>query len=836
MKLLYNWLKELTGAKLSSEKMAELLNLQVAAVESIENMSKSLENVIVAEILEIKKHPQADKLQLVTLRTSQLNNSIANNLKVVCGAFNIKAGDKVPLALPGAVLRLKATDGKLKLLKIEESIIRGVKSVGMLCAEDELGLGEDHSGILILDKLAKVGEKVSKVLGLDDAIIEIENVALTHRPDLFGHLGFSREISAVMGIKRKVQGLKSKVYGCRESIKLKIKIEDSQLCPRYMAVVIDNVKIAPSPLWLQNRLRNVGIRPINNVVDITNYILLEVGQPLHAFDANKLTGGSAKTKEINIRRAKSGEKILALDGVVRELDKDILVIADAEKPIALAGIIGGEYSGVTKETKTIVIESANFNPTIIRKGAKKVGLRTEANLRFEKGLPLVFTEQGMTRVIELIEKIVGGRVVSKIYDHKSKKVEKNLKTKKTINLKIEKISDLIGEKISENQIIKYLTALGFITIKMGKALRITIPAHRTDIEYPEDIIEEIARIYGYQKIKPQPIRAKLEIVAPDPLLKVEKNLKNILTGLGFDEVYNYSFYGENSINLLGINKKDHLELVNPLNPDQRYLRISLLPKLLENATKNISNFENFRIFEIGRIYRSQTNAEMDADQRRNGQRQSASSLHESALPVRQEKYLSGLIFEKNKKMFYLVKGLVEKILERAGIEKNQISYQSCQDINYLYLNQATSIFIEKNPAGVFGEINENLKNNLKISDKVGVFEINLEKIIKLVIGEKIFNKISNYPPIIRDLAILVPKRFKFADIVSLIENYNSLIKNVEPFDVFESEKFGLDTQSIAFRLIFQSFDRTLVSQEIDKILNDLIKNLEQKFQAKIRNF
>lgn len=800
MKLSYNWLKELTKTKTSSEKMAELLNLQVASVEGITDMAKCFEQVVVAEILEIKKHPQADKLQLVKVKTGNLPQAIHH---IVCGAFNIKVGDKVPLALVGAIL----PNG----MEIKEAVIRGQKSAGMLCAEDELGLGHDHSGILILDKKTKVGEKFAKVLGLDDVIFEIETVALTHRPDLFGHLGFAREVAALTNSKLQIPSHKLKSLKTADT-SLKIKVENSKDCPRYMAVVMDNIKIEPSPAWLQNRLRNLGIRPINNVVDVTNAVLLEVGQPLHAFDFNKLSGGTTKSKIINIRRAQDKEKILALDGVARELSKDILVIADGEKPVALAGIMGGEHSGIAEETKTIVIESANFDSVVIRRGAKKVGLRTEANLRFEKNLPLIFTEQGIVRAIELMQQLCRGKVVSTIYDITDKTIAKQLKTKQVINLDKSKIFDLIGEKISEAQIIKYLNALGFVSKKSGAFLKAIIPAHRRDIEYPEDIIEEIARLYGYQKITPQPVRAAFEVVKVDPLLKLEKNLKNALVDFGFDELYNYSFYGEKTINFFKLKKDEHLTVANPLNPDQQFLRISLLSKLLEKAAENNPLFDAFKIFEIGHVYKKN-----DVD-------------------FEEQKHLGGLVLEKNPKMFFLTKGYIEAILENIGIKKNRISYKLSQHHDYQYLENFTGVLVDSQAIGLFGLVNRKIKDSLKIKAEVGLFELNLETLTKFSGQEKLYQKISAYPAVMRDLALLVAKSVKFEELHKLIASFNPLITLVEPFDVFESEKLGKDTRSVAFHLTFQSFDRTLVSQEIDKIIADLVKTLEQKFQAKLRNF
>ena len=503
----------------------------------------------------------------------------------------------------------------------------------------------------------------------------------------------------------------------------------------------------------------------------------------------------------------------------RKLDKDVLVIADSQYPIALAGIMGGEHSGITEKTKTIVLESANFDPVVIRRGAKKTGVRTEANLRFEKGLPLVFTEQGMSRAIELIQKIAGGKVVSKIYDVKDKKIEKLLKIKKIINLELDKISDLIGIKIPETQIIKYLKALDFTVKKIRRLLYIAVPVHRNDIECAEDVIEEIARTYGYEKINPQPIKADLVIVKSDPLLKLERNSKNLLIGLGFDEIYNYSFYGEKTINFFKLKKEEHLEIANPLNPDQQYLRLSLLPKLLEKAGENNQLFDNFRIFEAGKIYHPKGDK---------------SKLITNE--IEQSKYLGGLILEKNKKTFFVVKGIVETILEKIGLDKNKISYQLSRSHSYQYLDNFTGIIFNGEAIGLFGLIKKQTREHLKIVADLGVFEINLEKLAGLGIKEKTFEKISAYPLITRDLALIMPKNIIFNDLFQAIRKFNSLISSVKPFDVFESEKLGANVRSVAFHLIFQSFDRTLVSQEVDSIMADLVKLLETKFQARLRNF
>jgi len=801
MKLSCQWLKELVAFKESPEQLARLLTMHVAQVEGVTKLSQELDKVVAAKILEIKKHPNADKLQVVLVQI----NEQGEKLTIVCGAPNIKIGQMVPLALPGARL----PNG----MEIKASAIRGVQSAGMLCAEDELGLGPDHQGIYILPAKAKIGEPLAKLLQLDDIILDVENKSITHRPDLFSINGFAKEICAIKGLKPKLNKNNIQVSKLGKNLNpVKIQIKDSRLCPRYMAVVIDGIKIAPSPLWMQNRLRNLGIRPINNIVDITNYILLEVGQPLHAFDLSKVDKKAVKGKNIIVRLAKAGEKIVALDGKTYELSDNDLVIADAITPIALAGLMGGEYSGIDAQTKTIMIESAVFEPATIRRSAWRLGLRTEAALRFEKGLPINFPEFGLARAIELVTQLTGGKVVSKIYDVKSVAISKLLKNKRIINLDPERVKKFIGADVSSAKMSAILKTLGYGVVKTKKSFHVSVPLARPDIEQEEDLIEDIIRIYGSDKIIPQPIVAPLMPVAHDPLLHLEQEMKQLLVATGFDEVYNYSFYGERLINLLKIKTADHLSLANPLSPQLKYLRLSLLPYLIENTVKNSALFNQFRIFETGHIYQ------------RDGE-----------IP-KEEKYCAGVILEKNKNIFYTTKGIVEGVLAALGIDSQRLSYQVGKNANYQYLKKLVGILVDNKLIGVMGEIGVALKSELKITTDWAVFEINLETLLSFGVATKQFKAISPYPPILRDLSFLVPKIVIFADLWQTMKNFNPLISLVEPFDIFESEKLGPGVRNIAFHLIFQSFERTLKSEEVDQIMSDLVKLCQDKFSAKLRNF
>jgi len=792
MKLSYQWLKQLLpGLKQSPQKLGEILSMQIAEVEEIIKLSQGLEKVIVAEIIKIKPHPRADKLQVAVVNNGKTKQ------EVVCGAPNIKAGQKVPLALSGTVL----PNG----MEIKPAIIRGVKSNGMLCAEDELGLGSDHEGILILPSNLKPGQSLTKALKLDDIILDVENKSLTHRPDLFNHVGFAREIGAVLGIKPKLQDFKLKTLSNKNPIQ--IKVEDKKLCPRYMAMVMDDIKIAPSPDWLQTRLRNLGMKPINNVVDITNYILFEIGQPLHAFDADKI-----KENKIIIRRAKANEKLLALDGQEYKLSSDNLVIADAKKPVALGGIIGGELSGITDSTKRIVIESASFDPANIRRTAWLLALRTEAVVRFEKGLPMVFPELGLARAIELIQNLAKGKVVSKIYDAKNNEVNKALKQKKEIIFDTVRARMFIGADIKDQQMIKILKGLGAQVKTKGKKFSVVLPSHRPDLSIFEDLVEEVVRIYGAEKITPLPILAKLQPVEQTKEHQLNNRLKNILKGLSFDEVYNYAFADEKAIKYFG-KKQNYREVANPLNEEQQYLRQSLIPGLVGNAIKNSQNYSEFKIFELGRVFNP-----------------------------KEKTKVAGLIFTRNKEVekadkgnvynrhcqnkCFMAKSIVEQILQTMmGGQANEIEKQIRENIKYQFKSSTkTIISFNKKEIGFIGEHDS----------QTGYFELDLEELSKLV-GVKKFSRSSPYPAVKRDLAFLIDKKYNWSEVCDQILKIDELIKGIKFQDTFENKRFG-NKYNRAFHITYQSLDRTLKSKEVKEIEEKVIKMMKEKFQAILRDF
>ncbi len=765
MLLSYNWLKQLLPSlrKVPAEKMLKFLRAGIANAEGFKKLDKELNNkIVIGEIINITNHPNADKLHLVVVNIGK------EKIKVVCGAPNIEKRQKVPIALNGSVLPNNQV--------IKPSIIRGVKSNGMLCSEEELGIGSDAKGICIFPEYFKVGQPIVNALELNDIIFDIENKSMTHRPDLFNHLGFVREISAYLNLKfdDEIKKTRNKNIIKKQDTRLDIKIQEENICSRYMAVVLDNVTISLSPQWMQNRLRNLGVKPINNVVDIMNYVMLEMGQPLHAFDFDKISTNK-KSKQIIIRKARPGEKILALNEQQYELTKDDIVIVGNNRPIALAGLIGGQESGINNNTKKIIIESANFNPVSVRRTAWRLGLRTEAVLRFEKGLPLVFAEIGISRAIQLIQEIIGAKVVSKIYDVKDKRGLVLLNKHHNIIFNFERARKFIGTDILDKEIIKILKNLNCKICKIdSKSISVTPPNYRTDLTIFEDLIEEIIRIYGLDKILAKPIKADLEANSFGLEFVLEKNLKQLLRGCGFDEVYNYAF----------TNEKTFVKIANPLNTKQQYLRKSLVPGLINNAIKNIAYFSEFNIFEIGKVF----------------------------VP-KEEKRLAGLVYTQDKDIFFATKGVIDLIFKSLGIKLSSIDYKD------------SDIYFGKR---VIGQINI-------VQDKFVVFEIDIKFLLNFQNLTKKYIPISPYPPIKRDLAFLIETKYKWKEIFETIINVNPLIKSIDLFDIFVDKKFG-NKRNLAFHIIYQSPSRTLTSEEINEIQKNIIEIMKKRFYAQLRDF
>ena len=606
------------------------------------------------------------------------------------------------------------------------------------------------------------------------------------------------------------------------------------MCPKYSAHIVYDVKVSESPQWMKNRLLSVGIRPINNIVDITNYVMMELGQPLHAFDFDKIKSveipisksqfpnksqiqNSKLKKIIIVRRAKKGERIIALDNKVYELTDDMLVIADAEKPIAIAGIMGGKNSSVNNETKTIILEAAQFDPAAVRKTSKLLNLKSDSSYRFERGIDALRVEQALGRVVELIEQIAGGTRDVKLID-----IGKTIKPS-IIKTSAEFISNRLGKNISAKEIKQILISLGFTDFKIQDAsFKIQVPSWRNDIKIPEDITEEIGRIAGYGNIAPTIFgndsmlqdneRARRQEIGLMKSINSISNIKDVLIGAGFSECLLYSFYGEKHARLTDVSSDDHFQVANPINPDQIYLRTSLLPRLYEAGEKNYNNFPEVRIFEIGRTF-----------------------LPSSENFPDEQKMLAGILIDAEKSAmdnFREIKGVIEQIGERLNINKN----------NFQWISEGSRAIIstkdiggESHKIGTSGIISSNARDIFKIPNSSAFFEISLTKIFEIEFIKKQYKKISEFPASTRDLAIAVEKSVIYKSVTDEIKQTSSLLAEAELFDYFTDEKkIGKGKKSLAFHLIFQSSDRTLTSEEVDGEMKKIIVRLEKSFKAEIR--
>jgi len=589
MKYSYNWLKEISDTHKGPRELAEMIGSKGFEFEGQSNLADDFEKIVVAEVVKKKKHPQADRLWLVVVKDGKKER------KIVCGANNYEISDKVPLALPGAVLPFSK-------IQISQRVVRGEISEGMLCAEDELGLGKNHDGIMILDKKLKTGQTLAEALGLNDVVLEFD-ILPNRAHDCLCHLGMAREICSMEGkkLKEEKRALK-KLKFSKKGKKINVAIKERELCPRYIGVLLENIKIDKSPRWMQNRLLAAGMEPINNVVDITNYVMLKIGNPLHAFDAKMVAKGAGTMNEIVVRKAKRGESMNLLDGTKIELEERDLVIADREKILALAGIKGGKNSGINKETNKVILEAANFDSFNIRRTRQRLGLFTESQVRFEKKISPSLAQKAAQEAVFLLKKYAGARVIEAVDANFSKK------TKREVFLEFDYLENLLGEKIDKRKAIKILQNLGFDVLqKKSKKIKVLIPKERLDVENQEDLIEEIGRIHGYEKIKAKPFNA--DVIAPrqNYQREFEWRVKDLLAALGFFEAVNYSFYGREEKEKFSI-KGNHLELANPLSQEMILMRKTLIPGLLGIYSQNIRKRKELAFFEVGKVFGNYENS------------------------------------------------------------------------------------------------------------------------------------------------------------------------------------------------------------------------------------
>ena len=808
MKISYNWLKQFLKTDWTPEQTSELLTdlgLEVEGLETYQSVKGGLEGIIVGEVLTCVKHPNADKLKLTTV-----NVGGDAPLQIVCGAPNVAAGQKVPVATIGTTLYTEEGES----WTIKKGKIRGEESHGMICAEDELGLGNSHDGILVLDAKIKVGTFAADIFDIEnDHVFEI---GLTpNRADAMSHLGTARDLKA--GLVQKDMNLElitpsvSAFNIENRTLKIDVDVINKDLAPRYCGVTISGLKVAESPAWLQHRLKAIGLSPINNIVDATNYVLHDLGQPLHAFDAVKVSGN-----KIEVKTLKAGTKFITLDGIERELHEDDLMICDNKKPMCIAGVFGGIDSGVTESTTSIFLESAYFNPVSIRKSAKRHGLNTDASFRFERGIDPNICEYALKRAALLIQEIAGGEITSDIIDIYPNKIKDF-----EVRLSFENAEKLIGEEIPKETIKRILSSLDIKVNNVTETgLGLTVPAYRNDVQREADVIEEILRVYGYNNIKTsEKLNASISSATRFEDYKIQNIVGNQLASQGFFEILSNSLTTPNYIALSEQLKEEHnITMLNPLSNDLSVLRQSLLFSGLESVSFNINRKRaDLKLFEFGKTYHG-------FDDKRE------EFKHLSVFLTGNE--ASENWHRTNKKTdFFLMKGIIVSILERLGITRYNES-----PIKSDLFAEGLSFELGKNKLVDFGLVKKPILKHFDITQEIVYADFKWDTILEVIKHNNIkFKTIPKYPEVRRDFALLIDDNVTFESIYKIAkQSEKSLLRNVNLFDVYQGKNLPKGKKSYAVSFTLQDENKTLTDKQIDKIMNKLQNNFEKQLGAELR--
>ncbi|MGL2964889.1 phenylalanine--tRNA ligase subunit beta [Flavobacterium sp. RSB2_4_14] len=806
MKISYNWLKQFIKIDLKSEETASLLTdlgLEVEVVSNYQSVKGGLEGIVVGHVLSCEKHPDADRLKV-----TKVDLGDGNPVQIVCGANNVAAGQKVPVATIGT----KLFDAAGVEFEIKKGKIRGQESHGMICAEDEIGLGTSHDGIMVLDSNLKPGTPAAKVFNIEND--EVFEIGLTpNRADAMSHYGVARDLRASLLQKNSnIELITPSVSTFRidkRTLKIDVDVKDSKLAPRYCGVTLSGITVKPSPEWLQNRLKAIGLTPKNNIVDVTNYILHDLGQPLHAFDASKITG------KIIVKTVAVGTKFTTLDDVERTLHEEDLMICDEKGPLCIAGVFGGKSSGVSETTNSIFLESAYFNPVSIRKSAKRHALNTDASFRFERGIDPNITEFALKRAALLIKEVAGGEITSDIVDIYPKKIEDF-----PVFLNFDKTTKLIGQELSKETIKKILASLDIkVTTVSDAGLGLIIPSYRVDVQREIDVIEEILRVYGYNNINfTKKLNATVSNSARTEDYKVQNIIATQLNSLGFHEMMANSLTSPDYIGLSEMLKEEYnVMMLNPLSNDLSAMRQSLLFSGLEAVSYNINRRNSdLKLFEFGKTYHKLPSGYDE--------------------PKHLTLFVSGNRSEESwtnaqkPSDFFLFKGYVTSVLERLGINKIQ-NKPFANDI----FAEGMAIACGNDTLVEFGTVKKSILKHFDIKQEVFFADFNWNLILKLI-GSKIkFTDIPKYPEVRRDLALLVDNSVAFDSIYNIArQTEKSLLKDINLFDVYEGKNLPEGKKSYAVSFTLQDTSKTLTDEQIDKIMNKLQKNMENELGASLR--
>ena len=807
MKISYNWLKQFIKTDLNSEDTAAILTdlgLEVEGVEKYESLKGGLEGVVIGHVLTCVQHTNADKLKVTTV-----DIGTGTPIQIVCGASNVGVGQKVPVATIGT----KLYDKEGNSFEIKKGKIRGEESHGMICAEDELGLGESHDGIMILADDLVPGTLASKVFKIEND--EVFEIGLTpNRADAMSHWGVARDLRAGLIQNNSIQSelitpSVNKFKVDKRILKIDVKVEDSKLAPRYCGVTISGITVKPSPEWLKNRLKSIGLTPKNNIVDVTNYVLHEIGQPLHAFDAAKINGN------ILVKTVASGTKFTTLDGIERSLHEEDLMICDEKGPLCIAGVFGGQNSGVSENTNTIFLESAYFNPVAIRRTAKRHTLNTDASFRFERGIDPSITEYALKRAAILIQEVAGGEITSDIIDVYQKKIEDF-----SVVLNYNNVSKIIGQEIPKETIKKILVSLDIkVTSVSESSLGLIIPAYRVDVQREIDVIEELLRVFGYNNINfSKKLNATVSNSGRTEDYKVQNIIANQLTALGFNEMMANSLTTPDYVKLSeNLREEFNVLILNPLSNDLSAMRQSLLFSGLEAVSFNINRRNsNLKLFEFGKTYHKLPSGFDE-------------SKHLTLFTTGNRLEESWTNTQKPSD-FFLFKGYIDTILSRLGINKTQYKpVTSDVFAEGIAIATGTEILVE------FGTVKKAILKHFDIKQEVFYADFNWNAILKSLSNKIKFTEISKYPEVRRDLALLVDQKVAFDDVYNIArQTEKSLLKNITLFDVYVGANLPEGKKSYAVSFTIQDDSKTLTDTQIEKIMSKLQSNFESQLGAQLR--
>ena len=800
MKVSLKWLKDYVDISLAPKELAEKLTMAGMEVRSIQTIGGTWENLVVGEVVTLNPHPNADRLKLPTV------NLGTKQVTVVCGAPNISLGQKVVFASVGTQL-IDGHTGKAMTLKPAK--IRGVVSEGMVCSEKELGISDSHEGIMVLPSEAPTGMPLGEYIG--DTIFDLD--ITPNRPDCLSVIGIAREIAALTD--HGLHLLEIHYEETEDSIDplVSVAIVEPNLCPRYCASLVTGIKVGPSPWWLQQRLRNYGMRPISNIVDVTNYVMLEYGQPLHAFDYQKLRG-----HKIIVRRAESGETITTLDGVERILTQDTLVIADEEKPVAIAGIMGGLDTEVTDATDIILLEAANFNQAVIRRGCRHLGLQSEASIRFDKGLSPGLPQLLLKRATQLVLELACGKAAKGVIDAYPGRGEP-----RAILLSTEEVKRLSGLEVDVGKITKVLQSLGFECQESHSPSQISVvaPYWRSDVKYAADLVEEVVRITGYEKVPTTRLSSSLPMQEPIPMLEFKRRLHSILVSCGLQEILSYSLTSLEKLQKLSPDldlKVIPLKVANPLTKEQEYLRTTLRTNVLATLASNQKHEENgIKLFEIGEVFLPQ-GKELP---------QEKDMLCAVLSGPRQELSWHG---DNEPLDFFDAKGVVESLFNQLGLV---VTFEVSDDES-LFPGRAVDIIISGDKVGIIGELHPKVTQAFELSGTVYLIEMDMEKLLDKTTRLKEYRAIPRFPGLSRDISLVIDKQVTYQQVEGIIQSF-PLASKATLFDLYIGKQLPEGKKSFAVRIVYQSPERTLTDEEINKTQEQMLDRLHQELGATLRS-